>query len=233
MSLLSLFTNEKPVTTVTLTFVECITRISQHFDQRKSDDINTAVVLSYVINYFAVADSRQTAVMRDYLSEIATGNRSFEKLSAGEYSHKDIWNIVASTLNQREQKALLHVFGSAKAGLFGDPWDTVKAPIFYEQTLPLEGKKYGQYVFKLSQRNGQPTFKLKISYFYNTVLLPLSVSALYNHCLLELSSDAAREKLHQAMEALLHSIQVTDRYVRLTNMTKVANECFTANGIHI
>lgn len=170
--------------------------------------------------------------MQNYLLQIATGGIQFEKLTGGEYSHKGVWKIVTATLSDKERNASLHIFGGGGIGVFGGDWDTMSAPMFFDQTRPLKGRDYGQFVFKLNERHGQPIFKLKMPYLLNTILFPLSVSVIYNYCILELSSEAACEKLHHAMADLIRSMQMDEKYVRRTNTWEIAHRCLNANGIH-
>ena len=165
-------------------------------DQKWINELNlegiVITLVGYVSRYYNICDDRQRSTMFEYLADIHNKKITFEADEQGDYSHKHIWYLVLSTLNESERDALGKAFDyESKAPLLYDP--NIDKAFVQRNAL----KVYSEYRFTAKLVKSIPISYLSLG-LYDKIFLPMSVSVLINKAF-TLVSEAGKTLLLEAL----------------------------------
>jgi len=158
-------------------FSQFFTKLKTNYDNQPEmidDELLIISLVSLCARYFFIADDRQFYLMKAYLLDLMSTNDKNEISKLYNFNvSMDVYNLIFSSLNSKEQEAMLNMFGKGGFFSFSKPALLVFAQHAYEDN----NKPMSTYKFTVKINDGRVKYNLKMPIFNPTkIFTPLMLA---------------------------------------------------------
>ena len=208
-------TQKKETIEYSFEFNQFLTKIKTNYDEQleKLDDRLLIISLaSFCARFFYIADDRQFYLIKSYLLDLFSSEFDKDELYGLRVSD-NIFSLIFDSLTEKEQNAVLNLFG--KGDIF--PFESAPVMVYGKHAYENENKPFSTYNYTIKLKNSSISSAFKMPTFNPTkIFTPLALGFMIEFVYLNLKEEESSirsKKVMIDMLALMNDRKFSERHL--------------------